>query len=228
MTLKELLPSAYQQAAVDQIIWHDFTTQEAVSAFCNISPRAADGVFGALKYKRLVNNFLIHPTCNGYRFTSFACQLLNLKRSSSRPRGEQAWIFRLGRLMDCSRRQILPYSPDSLRDSYPELTDFLDQAGRYVPGVEIELTVLHVDHGGSADRIFSKVNEIASRYLKHSEARRLVWSGRLGVRILTASIGKAEAIMQRIARASSEPLCRVEIDAVEALQPLFIGRVRNG
>jgi hypothetical protein len=226
MAFDDLLSSPFQRAAIDQAATHGFTYWRPLAERFNISPAAANGVFGALKYKRLLGSFALFANTNGFRLTPFACRIFDIERAAARPRGEQAWLFRLARLVDCERRDIVPFTPKSLCEAYPELSDFQDMADRYVSGVRFELAVIYCDHGGSADRIVAKLNVIAARYLKHQQVRRLVWNGRLGVRVLTASVGKAEAITQRIERASQDPLIRIEIDVVEDLVQLLAGRLR--
>lgn len=210
-----------QQAAT-----HGFTYWRALSIQFNMDRTAANGVLGALAYKRILSRFPLFGNINGFQLTPLACQLFDLRRLIARQRGEQAWIFRLARLVDCVQRRVDPFTPEGLNSLYPELADFADLADRFVPGDQIELTVLHVDHGGSADRIISKCNGIAARYLKNAAARQLVWRGQLGIRVLTASVGKAESISQRITRATNEPLARIEVDVVEDLIHLLAGRVQ--
>ncbi len=227
MTPHDYLASPYQEAAVQQAVIHGFTYSRILAERCRLSPEAANGVLGALVFKKIFTPFPLWDRVNGFKLTRFACGVLDLSRTLCRLRGEQAYIFRTARLVDCERRQVRPFSRESLIEGYPALIDFTDAAERFVPGVDIELTALHVDHGGSADRAIARANAIASRYLKNTLCNRLVWAGRLGIRMLVPSRGKAEAIAQRFARAANDPLARIELDVVEDLQHLLVGRVHS-
>lgn len=225
MAAQDLLSSRFQEAAVQQAARHGFTYWRPLAERFHMDRNAANGVFGALCYKRILNSFPLFGNTNGFRLTPLACQLFDFRRMVARQRGEQAWIFRLARLVDCERRGVEPLTPEVMQTDYPELSEFLDMADRFVPGCRMDLTVLHVDHGGNADRIVAKTNAIASRFLKNAAARQLIWRGQLGIRVITASTGKAEAIEQRLARATNEPLARLEIDVVEDLVHLLARKV---
>lgn len=224
MTAHDYIASQYQEIAVQQATVHGCTYARILSERCNISLAAANGVCGALVFKKIFAPFPLFDRVNGFRLTRFACGVLDLPRTISRNRGEQAHIFRLSRLVDCERRRVRPFTGDTLSGQYPELSEFTDTADRFVPGVGIEVTILHVDHGGSADRAIARANAIAGRFLKNPLCNRLVWNGRLGIRMLVPSRGKAEAVAQRFARAANDPLARIELDVIEDLQHLLAGR----
>jgi len=221
-----LLASPYQETAFGQAVWNGFTYARAVSFECRVSHPAANGILGALVYKKVLTSFPLYGNVGGFRLTRFACTAFGLPPSLAKPIGEQAPVFRLARLVDASRRGVRPFGPDDLVARYPELADFADLAGRFLPGVTVELAALYVDHGASADRVRGRVNHLAARYLRHAAAQRLVWSGRLGVRVLTATTPKAEAIARRFSRAEDEPLCRAEIDVVDDLEHLLPARMK--
>lgn len=224
MGTNRYLASEYQEGAVEQIAAHGWTYWRPLADRFRMSPAAANGVLGALTYKKLIAPFPLFEGTRGYRLTRFGCGVLEKPVSLARPRGEQSPVFRLARLVDCERRGVLPWQPEALAEAYPELAEFADLADRIVPGMDVELAVLHVDHGGSADRALARVNAIAARYLKSPRSNRLVLAGSLGVRVLTASRGKAEAIAKRILRAPADPLARLELDVVDDLQHLLAGR----
>ncbi len=225
MNTNSLLTSGFQVGAVEQAAEYGFTYWRALAARFQMSSEAANGVLGSLVYKRVFSAYALFDNIKGFRLSRFACGQLNLPPSLARSRGEQAPIFRLARLIDCERRQVRPLESSGLTSRFPELADFIDLADRFVPGVNLEIAALHVDHGGSADRAIARVNALAVG-MKHPVANRLVWSGRLGIRLLTASRGKAEAITKRFAQPASDPLARgVEIDVVEDLQHLLAGRI---
>jgi hypothetical protein len=226
MANDNLLASPFQEAAFGQAVWNGFTYARAVSFECRVSHAAANGVLGALVYKKILMPFPLYGNVSGFRPTRFACTAFDKPPSLAKPIGEQAPVFRLARLADATRRNVRPYEPDELVRCYPDLADFTDLASRFLPGVSVELTALYVDHGASADRVRGRINHLAARYLRHEAAQRLVWAGRLGVRVLTATVPKAEAIAKRLNRADDAPLCRAEIDVVDDLEHLLPERMK--
>src|SRR4051812_44227300 len=145
MTNDYLLASPYQEAAFAQAAWNGFTYARAVSFECRVSHPAANGILGALVYKRILTSFPLYGNVCGFRPTRFACTAFGLPPSLAKPIGEQAPVFRLARLADATRRGVRPDAPDELVRRYPELADFSDLAGRFLPGVTVELAALYVD-----------------------------------------------------------------------------------
>jgi len=106
MTPHDYLASQYQEAAVQQAAIHGFTYSRMLSKRCRLSPEAANGVLGALVFKKIFTSFPLWDRVNGYKLTRFACDVLDMPRTLSRTRGEQSYIFRIARLVDSERRDV--------------------------------------------------------------------------------------------------------------------------
>ena len=73
MSKETLLASPYQETAFAQAEWNGFTYARAVSFECRVSHPAANGILGALAYKRILTPFLLYGNVRGFRPTRFAC-----------------------------------------------------------------------------------------------------------------------------------------------------------
>ena len=221
MDTHKLLSSPYQEAVFRQAVDHPFTTRQAIKNELNVGNTVADGISGAMVYKRILAAFPIYGNVQGFRVTRYACTVLNLDVYLSRRQRQEPQLFALGKLMDCSIRHVRPNTAQSLIKNYPELTEFADMATRLIPGDQIELVHLYVPQGGP-ERVPARINQIAGRYLRNAGSNPLVCRGQLGIRILCASVGAAEAASRRFARATQEPLCRLEIAVIHELQHLLV------